>query len=70
MMQSTEQLGFLAARTEGSPRMFSPAHPTLDLTLGPTTRLAAVAWVTPAHRDDPGAPPDPGQPCPTWSPGT
>ena len=43
----TEQLGFLAARTEGSPRMFSPAHPTLDLTLGPTTRLAAVAWVTP-----------------------
>lgn len=42
-----EQLTFLAARTEGAARMFSPAHPRLHLTLGDTARLAATAYVTP-----------------------
>lgn len=42
-----EQLAFLATRTEGAARMFSPAHPRLHLTLGDTARLAATAYVTP-----------------------
>ena len=42
-----EQLTFLAARNEGSARMFSPAHPRLHMTLGDNARLAAAAFVTP-----------------------
>ncbi len=42
-----EQLTFLAARNEGSTRMFSPAHPRLHMTLGDNARLAAAAYVTP-----------------------
>jgi Flp pilus assembly CpaF family ATPase len=42
-----EQLTFLAARNEGSARMFSPAHPRLHMALGGNARLAAAAFVTP-----------------------
>lgn len=42
-----EFLVFLSSRGEGSSRPFSPARPTLHLTLGEYARLAAVAWRMP-----------------------
>ena len=42
-----ETLAFLAARTGGSERAFTPANPILDLTLHGGARLAARAWITP-----------------------
>ncbi len=42
-----EWLQFIAARSEGSARPFSPAHPHLHMRLDDGSRLAAVAWVTP-----------------------
>jgi pilus assembly protein CpaF len=42
-----ETLAFLAARSGGSERAFSPANPILDLTLHGGARLAARAWITP-----------------------
>ena len=42
-----DQLAFLAARSGGTERAFSPASPHLNLTLRGGARLAAVAWVTP-----------------------
>jgi pilus assembly protein CpaF len=42
-----ETLAFLAARSGGSERAFTPANPILDLTLHGGARLAARAWITP-----------------------
>ena len=42
-----ETLAFLAARSGGSERAFTPANPILDLTLYGGARLAARAWITP-----------------------
>lgn len=40
-------LAFLASRSEGNPRPFSPAQPRLHMRLDGGARLAATAWVTP-----------------------
>ncbi len=40
-------LSFLASRGHGNGRPFSPARPTLHLTLDGGARLAATAWITP-----------------------
>ncbi len=40
-------LSFLASRGQGNGRPFSPARPTLHLTLDGGARLAATAWITP-----------------------
>ena len=42
-----ESLQFLASRTGGNDRPFSPLHPHLHLHLDGGARLAASAWVTP-----------------------
>lgn len=42
-----EDLQFWASRSRVNPRPFSPASPTLNLPLGESARLAAMAWVTP-----------------------
>ncbi len=40
-------LSFLASRSLGNARPFSPARPTLHMTLDGGARLAATAWITP-----------------------
>ncbi len=40
-------LAFIASRTQGNARPFSPSRPSLHLTLDGGARLAATAWVTP-----------------------
>jgi pilus assembly protein CpaF len=42
-----EFLAFLASRSGGSERPFSPANPRLHLRLAGGSRLAATAWITP-----------------------
>ncbi|PZS25558.1 MAG: secretion protein [Pseudonocardiales bacterium] len=42
-----EFLAFLASRSGGSERPFSPANPRLHLRLSGGSRLAATAWITP-----------------------
>ncbi|MDP9241271.1 MAG: Flp pilus assembly complex ATPase component TadA [Actinomycetota bacterium] len=42
-----EFLAFLASRSGGSERPFSPANPRLHLRLADGSRLAATAWITP-----------------------
>jgi type IV secretory pathway ATPase VirB11/archaellum biosynthesis ATPase len=40
-------LAFIASRSQGNPRPFSPASPSLHMTLDGGARLAATAWITP-----------------------
>jgi type IV secretory pathway ATPase VirB11/archaellum biosynthesis ATPase len=40
-------LAFIASRAEGNARPFSPARPSLHMTLDGGARLAATAWITP-----------------------
>jgi len=40
-------LAFIASRSQGAARPFSPARPSLHMTLDGGARLAATAWITP-----------------------
>ena len=42
-----EFLAFIASRTEGNARAFSPGRPNLHMRIDGGSRLAATAWVTP-----------------------